>query len=205
MTQMVETLVKACVPWYAFVQAPRYYHNYEHAEGVVQAIHELTDNPSDELILAGWYHDAVYIPGAGLNANELCSGAALKTEYNKIPGHTERTDRMIEKAYTLIKYTDIGTHLKENRLIKDIGILLDADLKALSLPFKDFLHNQKLIILENFGDPEKDVVKCAKFLVNFLECREFIYHTDIARDRWEKHARSNIETLCFLNNIMVPL
>lgn len=202
---MIDSLIKACVPWYAFVQAPRYYHNYDHAEYVVQAIHELTKSPSPELILSGWYHDAVYIPGAGLNANELCSGAALLAEYNKIPGHTESTDLMIEKAYTLIKYTDISTHLKENRLIKDIGILLDADLKALSLPFKDFLHNQKLIILENYGDPEKDMVKCAQFLVKFLECREYIYHTDIARVRWEADARSNIENLCFLHNVVVPL
>lgn len=188
------SLIESSRAWYDHNWGDRHYHNWGHALSVVDNVHKITDTPSDELIIAAYWHDAVYVPGAGTDANERCSAAALVQSgriYKDIG-----SQNVIQLAAQMIRYTKIDNHLHEGRLTGDIAILLDADLGSLAAPYELFLYTQENIILENGGTMEENKDQSAAFLKQFLKCREFIYHTDYARLNWEQAARSNIERYC---------
>lgn len=193
----IDALTEAARTWYDINHADRHYHNWGHANTVAINVYKITNHaPSEELVLAAWWHDAVYVPNAGSDANERCSSAAL--------GLTARiyqdshTKVIVDKAMTLIKYTSIDMHLLKTSLSSgtDIARLLDADLGSLAAPYDDFVYNQDSIIQENGGTLAVNHKQSAAFLEKFLTCREFIYHTDYGREHWEKQARENIERYC---------
>jgi predicted metal-dependent HD superfamily phosphohydrolase len=179
-------LCLAARPWYLHNGTVRLYHSWDHAQEVVAS---LPDGASPELTLAAYWHDAVYVPGAGSDANERCSAAALA----RCAIHEDsETQDIVEKAVQLILYTDVETHLNPNTITGDLAALLDADLRSLSLPYDTFIERQKNIITEAGGTYEANHVDSAMFLQKFLEVREFIYHTQFGREIWEKDARRNI-------------
>jgi len=188
---MMNELNLAAQAWYDINWLNRHYHNWGHALNVVKGVQVIDENASPELILAAYWHDAVYVPGAGSDANERCSAAALGQEGMRYDD--PETARTIEKAKRLIIQTSVENHLTGGRISGDLGTLLDADLSTLCYPYEDFIEIQKNIIEENGGTYPRDGHLSAAFLKNFLECREFIYHTDFARERWENQARANIE------------
>ena len=194
MTGLFEELNLAAQTWYDINWLNRHYHNWGHALNVVKGVQVIDENASPELILAAYWHDAIYIPGAGSDANERCSAAALGREGLKYSDTF--IAQTIEKAKQLILYTRIETHLNDKRIIGDLGTLLDADLSTLCYPYEDFIEIQKNIIEENGGTYSRDGHLSAAFLKQFLTCREFIYHTDFARSKWEQQARANIERYC---------
>ena len=193
MTGLFEELNLAAQAWYDINWLNRHYHNWAHALNVVKGVQIIDEKASPELILAAYWHDAIYIPGAGSDANERCSAAALL-----LTGRSLTPDNMVvvDKAAQLILYTCIETHLNDKRIIGDLGTLLDADLSTLCYPYEDFIEIQKDIIEENGGTYSRDGHLSAAFLKQFLTCREFIYHTDFARSKWEQQARANIERYC---------
>ena len=188
---MMNELNLAAQAWYDINWLNRHYHNWGHALNVVKGVQVIDENASPELILAAYWHDAVYVPGAGSDANERCSAAALGQEGMRYDD--PETARTIEKAKRLIIQTSVENHLTGGRISGDLGTLLDADLSTLCYPYEDFIEIQKNIIEENGGTYPRDGHLSAAFLKNFLGCREFIYHTDFARERWENQARANIE------------
>jgi len=188
----IDKLAYQARPWYdADIHFNRHYHNWNHACRVVSNCYTIkNDTPSQELILAAWWHDAVYVPGAGSDANERCSAAAL-VNASKLFAEPELTDTIAQAAF-LIQSTSVETHLTYQSLTGDLAILLDADLVALADPYDQFVQTQKRIIVENGGTFENDKAKSAAFLQQFLTRRYFIYHTDYARGNWEVQARANI-------------
>jgi predicted metal-dependent HD superfamily phosphohydrolase len=183
----IEELIMASRSWYAFKGSTRFYHNWKHATRVAKATSFITNARSAELILAAWWHDAVYVPGAGSNANELCSAAALiQTARNCSDGDMA----IVNRAAELIRRTDIRTHMHDTQLIGDIAILLDADLSSLAGDYYRFGQTQAEIHKENPGATPKDSVV---FLQQLVGCREYIYHTDYAREYWEADAKNNIK------------
>ena len=179
----------------------RLYHSSLHAANVLSAVHELTDNDPDiALILAAVWHDAVYFPAAGADANERCSSAALGIEARKIARSVEFTQEQkdaVNKAQDLIEYTAVKYHLHDNRITGELAVLLDADLSSLAAPLDQFTENQHNIIQENGGEVNaENCIKSAEFLSMFLRCRKRIYHTDKARELWEDQARENIARWC---------
>jgi predicted metal-dependent HD superfamily phosphohydrolase len=169
------------------------YHTSVHANKVIEGLFYLTE-PDASLILAAKWHDAIYIPGAGSDANERCSAAALEQSFkNRIPNPTEMQTDVILKAKMLIQYTSIDYHFSRDEIrAGGLEYLLDADLWSLSADWDIFVKNQENIITENYGDREKDKNLSANFLKTFLTVREFIYHTEFARANWEQRARNNI-------------
>lgn len=184
-------LLNAARSWYKFNKISRFYHNYHHVELVVNALYNF-GTPSDSLLLAAVWHDAVYVPCAGSDANERCSAAALK---HAAAIYTDSgTQEMVNDACDLIIQTAVVNHLSTVALDpnSDIAKLLDCDLYALSIPYDKFINNQTNIIKENYGTFEKDHIKCSEFLNQFLTCRPYIFHTDYGRMNWEDTARENI-------------
>ena len=190
----MKDLCLAAGSWYDINWSVRHYHNWSHALQVANRLQIIGGEASPELILAAYWHDAIYIPGAGSDANERCSAAALGQAGMKY--HDSETARIIEKAKQLILYTKVETHLNDKRIVGDLAILLDADLGSLAASYEKFIEHQKNIIAENGGTYPKDQHLSAEFLRQFLHCREFIYHTDYGRLTWEKDARENIERYC---------
>ncbi len=181
--------------WYDFNVIQRDYHNWEHANSVVSALPHWAP---DSVVLAAYWHDAVYVPGAQHDANENASAAALALSTRE---YTDRKTRdIIDEAVELIKCTTINWHLNSTNIrvekmveLENRAMLLDADISSLAAPFEKFLWNQRHILTENGLEWTKENVrKSSDFLLQFTTCREFIYHTDYARGKWERDAYANI-------------
>lgn len=172
----------------------RFYHNLQHALAVMDGVLEIEPNASTEVLIAALYHDAVYIPGASEDANEYCSAAALALDWRR--GHLEIGDAALPSAQRLIKQTTIRHHLTSCNISGNLAILLDADLHSLAADWDIFINNQSNIIKENSGKVSTETLgTCGDFLSQFLNVRNFIYHTEYARTHWEARARANIKQL----------
>lgn len=200
--------------WYMFDSKSKHYHNLRHASEVVERLFVLTPEPSVQLLLAAKWHDAVYVPMAGADANERCSAAAMNVAYQiarKKIANPEGSDKIILEAQKLILGTTVANHLMGQGVVNgyfwdreaELAILLDADLGSLADPYDAFLKRQADIIKENFGTVEEHSKNSAQFLVRFLQVRENIYHTDKARELWEEKARANIRQYAEANDVKV--
>lgn len=204
-------LVRISDDYYLVNTTLRAYHNAEHASDVVRAVNVLTNNqPSIALTLAAQWHDAVYFPNAGSDANERCSSCALGIEARNIAAQVDLSRDLkdaVNSAQDLIENTSVNVHLTskyEGAITGELAILLDADLSSLAVPWEQFLQNQANIITESGGTvDDTSYSKCAEFLRMFLMCRPYIYHTEAARALWEKSAVENIQQLC--NNTGVAI
>ena len=175
------------------------YHNWNHALNVADCIkdmfkHDFGHETHYALLIAAYWHDAVYVPGNSDNEAKSASALwALICSINIYPLDPILTD-ICRKAFYYIKKTTVKDHLMSENISTPLGYLLDADLNSLGTPsFEVFVQNQDRIILENGGNFETDKYKCADFLKQFLTCREHIYHTEYGRTKWEANARYNIE------------
>lgn len=206
--EIYKVLWQSCEPWYAQSVSNRNYHNINHASVVVNSLFEIHPNPPIELLLAAMWHDAVYIPQAGGDVNEKASSAALMMSANiHLKNKKQFKSQSLLDAYNklqktkaLIDNTSIAIHLTESKIhstpgvLENLPYLLDADLSGLASDWETFQKNQHNIILENYGDPSNrdDVVACGTFLNKMIGTREFIYHTDTGRTKWENRAKQNI-------------
>jgi len=171
----------------------RAYHNWNHAQEVVSNLRD----PSQSLLIAAHWHDAVYWPGAGSDANERCSASALDYFIHSLSDTIpDSLSEIICKAKQLILYTTIEVHFHDRRIGGDLAQLLDADLSALAKPYDEFVLNQAKILAENNTSLEESKEACQSFLEKFLTTRNFIYHTDYYRLNKETIARENIERFC---------
>jgi predicted metal-dependent HD superfamily phosphohydrolase len=174
----------------------RIYHSLAHALSVMDAVREINPDAPLHVIVAALYHDAVYVPGAGKDANELCSAAALAVDWEKC--RFDKDHPVLAPAQELIRRTSVAHHLLPIEIdpLDDLATLLDADLIALASDLDVFVQLQCCIIAENGGIVNEETLgKCATFLKKFLEVRDNIYHTEYARTNWEAKARFNIQYL----------
>jgi predicted metal-dependent HD superfamily phosphohydrolase len=166
-------------------------------------------DPSLALLIAAQWHDAVYFPNAGSDANERCSSAALGIAAHELARSVEFTQEQkdaVNKAQDLIENTHIAVHLRrdfEGPIKGELAILLDANLASLASDWDKFAELQSNIIRENSGTVPDDFGNSAKFLVSFLRCRKFIYHTAKGRELWEDKAKANITRWCTENGVSI--
>lgn len=196
--------------WYSHNSAQRYYHNAKHADAVSKALFEICE-PSVQLVLAAIWHDAVYIPGAGSDANERCSAAALKAEFKSYEQQGfVRKDFDFQTEFGPVCELIIGTCLANHMASEEVSesfsaelkLLLDADLHSLAAEYEDFELYQKSIIRENYASPSDaaSMTMSRDFLKKLSTVRPFIYHTPEARTLWEAKAQENIERYAGGNN-----
>ena len=193
----IKSLSHDAEAWYRFNVSIRLYHNWNHASDVVKRLYSIRE-PSDALLLAAYWHDAVYVPKAANGSNEECSAAALGVAARQFKD--KETLQCVFDAQDLIRATSIKYHLHASKIEGDLGKLLDCDLGSLASPYDEFLNNQRNIIKEQGGTVEENTVDSQNFLKQFLECREFIYHTDYGREHWEDIAKSNIKRYLKVDN-----
>jgi predicted metal-dependent HD superfamily phosphohydrolase len=191
-------LQTAAARWYGFDSKLRRYHNLHHALRVVGGVRLLTGDHDPSLFLAALWHDAVYIPGAGVSVNENASAAALNSEYQRSGNITLGRSQVVNSAMNLIRGTSVEHHLSpKNPRSSHQRVLLDADLSSLADSYRLFLHDQRRILLEGGYDPKSTAswIGVSTFLSKLKNSRGCIFRTPKGRYLFERKALFNINWL----------
>jgi predicted metal-dependent HD superfamily phosphohydrolase len=168
----------------------RRYHTPRHLVEVFWALEDLEREsvigPREAALgrLVGWFHDAVYDPGAAGGENEAASADLAVRNLSALG--LERDD--IERIRDLVLATT--TH----DLVTDglSAAFHDADLWILSAPPDRYAAYTRQVREEYAAVPD-DAFRAgrAALLRPFLE-RDAVYATAPARERWEDRARANL-------------
>ncbi len=170
--------------WYSTPH--REYHNLHH---VYDCLNEFED--AETLVenrhaveLAIWFHDAIYDTHRTDNEEE-----STKLAYEVL-----RSQGLSDKGYCQhVRNLILLTKHIETPDDTDGKTLLDIDLSILGRPEKEFDQYENNIRREYIWVPEEHFRKGrAAVLHGFLE-RPDIYLTDFFRDKYEAHARSNLQ------------
>lgn len=168
----------------AYSQKHRAYHNVNHLEQCLtefDEIRKLLTSP-DEVEMAIWFHDAIYDPTS--HSNEADSAAWAVKELQNHGIDEERTSKI--NAFILAtKHDGIPGD-------SDTQFLLDIDLSILGSEYERYQEYEKSIH-EEYKWVSEDVFrkKRAEILQTFLD-REWIYYTEIFKEKYESRARVNL-------------
>ena len=161
----------------------RYYHGWEHIAHCLRefdAIADLADKP-DVLELALWFHDAVYMPGAG--DNELLSAALFRQ-----CGGQVFAAEFVDTVCTLILITT-HTAAPDNT---DQALVLDIDLSSFGADWPAYCSDSANIRQEQRHLADALYYPAhGRFLKQLLQ-RPRIFYTDYFYGRYEQPARRNI-------------
>jgi predicted metal-dependent HD superfamily phosphohydrolase len=167
----------------AYSSKTRHYHNLLHLEEMLELFENCKNelqNPN-EILFALFYHDFVYEPTK--KDNELKSAAYAVGILN--------TNDQLDKQ--LIFDLIIATQLHQYNPNQDINWLIDFDLKILSKNWEAYkiycqqIRKEYKIYPDFLYNPGRK-----KALQHFLKS-EFIFQTDLFREKYEAKARENIQ------------
>lgn len=169
-----------------YAHPDRHYHNLEHLRHVLETIDRLTPLAQDlpAVLLAAWFHDAIYDARAKDNEEQSAAHARLVLERLGVP--KTLTDRVAE----LIRLTK--THSAPPDDI-DGHILLDADLAILGADETVYRHYAEAIRREYAWVPEADYRMGRTAVLQRFAERESIFHCQQMRDEFEGSARQNLQ------------
>lgn len=170
----------------AYRQAWRNYHALDHIEHCLRqfdgARAAIADR--DEVELALWYHDVVYLPGDV--DNEIRSAEWFMRD---ACGHLPAAQ--CERIHALIMAT---THHAPPHYATSAWVV-DIDLSSFGLPWPDFLHDSHAVRAEmKDQDDERYVVAHSAFLHSLL-ARPRLFTTEHFHALYEQTARDNITRL----------
>ena len=166
-------------------ESHRHYHNLEHIAEVLKVAGKLIGSASqpDAILLAGWYHDAIYDPRA--KDNEEHSAELAIRELGSVGVRTE----LVDKTAALIRAT---AHTDEPADDIDSHILLDADLAILAAEDRRYQRYADDIRKEYAWVRDADYrTGRSQVLGNFLK-RPRIYRTPLMFEVAETAARANM-------------
>jgi predicted metal-dependent HD superfamily phosphohydrolase len=167
----------------AYSSKTRHYHNLVHLEEMLELFENYKNelqNPN-EILFALFYHDFVYEPTK--KDNELKSAAYAVGILN--------TNDQLDKQ--LIFDLIIATQLHQYNPNQDINWLIDFDLKILSKNWEAYkiycqqIRKEYKIYPDFLYNPGRK-----KALQHFLKS-EFIFQTDLFREKYEAKASENIQ------------
>jgi predicted metal-dependent HD superfamily phosphohydrolase len=169
----------------AYSEPQRHYHNHQHIAECLAEFDEarhLAQQPA-AVELALWFHDAVYDPKAGDNEEQ---SAALAKRCLGECGITSPLGETVARLVMVTKHHDMGTDA-------DAAVMVDVDLSILGRDEKRFFEYEEQIRREYAWVPAAVFgPKRAEILQGFL-ARKRIFITDWFRDKYEQHARRNLE------------
>lgn len=168
-----------------YQEPPRVYHTLAHAQQVVGIVDELAvyAQKPDTVRLAGWFHDAVYDPGA--QDNEARSATYARQTLAPL-GVTPTIRREVARLIRLTR-----THRAE----EDDGngqVLADADLAILAAPPATYAVYAAAIRREYGFVGEEQYRRGRLRVLQRLLARPQIYHTPRWRSEREAQARRNL-------------
>jgi len=166
----------------AYSADTRRYHDVRHLAEVVDRLHELTDDPGVALLLAAWFHDAVYDGGPDLE--ERSAQLAETALTGRVP------DAIVAEVARLVRLTashrpDPGDLLGER--------LCDADLAILAAPPARYEEYAAAVRAEHADVPDHLFRVGRAAVLGDLLAKETLFHTGYAREAWEQAARANVE------------
>jgi predicted metal-dependent HD superfamily phosphohydrolase len=160
----------------------RGYHDLRHLTEVLEHVDELMerDDPAREaVLLAAWFHDAVY-DGRGDDEERSAQLAEQSLAGTSLADEVARLVRVTE-------------HHRPDA--DDIAgqVLCDADLAILAAPHERYAAYVEGVRAEYSHVPDADFAIGRAAVLRDLLAKPSLFHTPAARDRWEAAARANIE------------
>lgn len=151
--------------------------------GIVQRAGELPAPLRTQVLLAAWYHDAVYAGSADQDEEESARLAEEELD-GLLPAET------VEEVGRLIRLT--ASHRPENDDSAGAA-LADADLEVLGRDRPAYLRyvRQVRADFDHIGDP--DFARGRMQVLQRLLSAPRLFHTEVGYIRWEAAARSNLE------------
>ena len=164
----------------------RFYHNLDHIRFLLALFEEFSGSINDKAVVffSIWFHDAVYAPRKKDNEKQSAKLAVERLRKLFIP------EDKISKIEKIILATE--KHRAEN-LDEDGKIFLDFDLAILGSETKIY-KNYAQAIRKEYGFVKDADYKAGRkaVLQNFLR-RDFIYFSQLMRERFEANAHRNIK------------
>lgn len=163
-----------------YAEPQRCFHTAQHLADVVGWLEE--ERADDALIIAAWFHDAVYQPGDPRNESRSASLARSQLGLLGVDAQMLRTTVDAIMATT--------THVP---IQSRFAPLLDADLSILGAASADYARYREAIRCE-FGGVPRFLYRRGRmaFLSAFL-ARPRLFHTTRGIERCEKSARRNLD------------
>jgi predicted metal-dependent HD superfamily phosphohydrolase len=157
----------------------RGYHDTRHLAEVLARLDELGQGGNVEVLLAAWFHDAVYDGG---------------------PDAEERSARLAETALAgadvdaaevarLVRITECHDPAADDRSGQT---LCDADLAILAAPPERYREYTAGVRAEHADRSDADLRAGRRAVLRDLLGREHLFATAHARERWEAPARENL-------------
>lgn len=165
----------------------RRYHTREHLTAVLDLVDELAAHASDpgNVRLAAWFHDAVYDPERADNEERSARLAARMLADTDLPDHD------VEQVVRLVALT--ASHAPADDDL-DGQVLCDADLAVLGAD-PDRYAAYAAAVREEYAFVPDEFFKAGRAeVLNGLLALPKLFHTPIARERYEEPARNNIRT-----------
>jgi predicted metal-dependent HD superfamily phosphohydrolase len=160
----------------------RRYHTPEHLVAVLDRLDQL-GGASEAVMLAGWYHDAVYDPTRDDNEAASAELAVLTLAVASVDPAT------ISEVARLVKLT--ATHLPGPA--DEAGALLcDADLGVLGGTPQEYAA-YRLAVRAEYGELDEASWRRGRTaILERLLARQPLFFTPEGRRRWEESARTNL-------------
>lgn len=164
-----------------YTQPERHYHNLAHILDVLTLIQQLTPTPSAELLLAAWFHDAVY--NSKSKDNETHSASLAQVTLTPFSINVGRIEELI--------LATASHHAPADDL--EMQILLDADLAILGTGRKMY-QAYTLAIRQEYSWVEEAEYKTGRIAVlqQFLS-RPNLYFTPQMQAARQKQAIDNLQ------------
>jgi predicted metal-dependent HD superfamily phosphohydrolase len=166
----------------AYAGPGRGYHDVRHLADVLERVEELldADDPVREaVLLAAWFHDAVY-DGRPDDEERSARWAEAALAGSPLAGEVGR----------LVRLT--GTHrpAEDDRAGQ---VLCDADLAILAAGPVRYASYVQGVRSEYAHVTDADFAAGRAAVLRDLLAKPSLFHTPAARDRWERRARTNVE------------
>jgi predicted metal-dependent HD superfamily phosphohydrolase len=167
----------------------RHYHGLAHIEAMLalaEGYHALLHDP-EAVEAAIWFHDAIYDSRAKDNEAQSAELAAAKLGGRT---DTERLGRIT--AMILATATHELPRLADEKFIRDAALFLDMDLSILGASPEAFDAYEQAVRRE-YAWVEEPMWRAGRGAVlNSFLARQYIFHTDAFRQRFEPQARQNL-------------
>lgn len=176
----------------AYAEPHRHYHTLQHLEEACRLLQPQlalarlaasSDEPfaAAELVMALWFHDAVYLPG--LPDNEAASAAWAASALRQAGVAAEHVRRITGL---------IGATARHQATDPAQALLLDVDLAILGAGPARFAEYERQIRAEYAAFPEADYRAGRRAVLEEFLARPWIYQTPAFRQQFEAAARRNL-------------
>ena len=159
----------------------RGYHDLRHLREVLEHVDELLapDDPAREAVLvAAWFHDAVY---EGRPDDEERSARWALDAMDGPLG---------DEAARLVRLTATHRPAEDDTAGQ---VLCDADLAILAAAPERYADYVEGVRREHAHVPDADFAVGRAAVLRDLLAKPTLFHTAVARERWEQRARANVE------------